>query len=124
MKIKRQIIYDLTEAFKKIDNCKFSPIITYTLSKNYRRLQEEMSDLEKVRVKLVEQHGLDKRDEKGNINQTAFHNFQKEWQEFLSGETELVLSMLKLNDLKLDSNNIPITALAALDNILIQPEEK
>jgi len=124
MKLKRQVIYDLLEAFKKIDDCKFNPLVTYSLSKNYRRIQEEITDLEKARVSLVEQHGLDKRDEKGNLNQSELNKFQKEWQDFLNGETEIVLTFLKFDDLRLDSNKIPISALAALDIILEQKESK
>lgn len=130
MKVKNSIILDTLRAFCALDGLekerfKFPPLTMLAMARNIRRLKDAAEDIERTRQQLIRDHGVGKCDDKGNRVPDApekLRAFNDEYQLVLDAEDELSLTRLKVKELKLDTNNIPVTVLAELDWLLVDEE--
>ena len=127
--VKNKVIVATTHALRVLDGnekerFKFSGTFMYAMSKNIRRLTEITEDLEKSRQALVRKHDLGKKkNEKGQIvkdDVDVLQRFQDEYDALMDQESEVVVTKFKLGELNLETNNIPISALAALGWLILE----
>lgn len=123
MKLTHRAVIELVAAHSALDGSKdnsykFASKVRYSLSKNLRLLQTRAADIDKERTKIVEDVSPN-----GPIKPETpeMKEFQNRYFAFLQEEDDIPnLMQLKLEDLNLDSNQIPITVLAALGHILVE----
>jgi len=119
MLVKHLTVINSVLALRRLDGSKFDSIALLHIARNLRRLTECAGDIERVRVGLQQKYGVtDKDADSGKPIWTAYAS---EWQQFIEKETEIHIHLMTVKDLNLTANQIPVTALAALD-WMIEPE--
>lgn len=97
------------EALNKIINVSLSIKVSYYLSKTIKVINEELSHLEKARIKLVEQYGTKNEKEEVRVTQENFPKFHEEFRQLLSEEVDINIKTIKLSeilDVKLSTMDI------------------
>jgi hypothetical protein len=130
MKVRNSIILETLRALVALDGLekerfKFAPLTMLAIARNIRRLKDVSEDIERIRQELIREHGVGKSDEKGNRipdPPEKIRAFNDAYQQVLDAEEEIVLSRIKVKELKLEANNIPVTVLAELDWLLLDEE--
>ena len=126
MTLTRKQIPSLLDALMNLDGdpkapFKYSPKVRYSLAKNLRILTTKFQDIEKVRLGLIRELAPGTFEiQKGTPEAVAF---SQKWEEFESGEEPCNTLRFTLSDLNLDTNQIPIAALAKLGPLLIEDDE-
>jgi len=126
MRVKNRIVLETLRALSTLDGgekerFKFSPLTLLSLARNVRRLKDTAEDIERTRQQLVRDYGVGKWDEKGNRipdSSEKLRAFNDAFQQVLDVEADVDLFRIKIKELRLEQNNIPVTALAALDWLL------
>ena len=98
---------------------KFKAAAIYALSKNFRKVRSAVIDIEKIREKMLNE-AKENPDDK-ELRGDRMRKFVEDYNTFLESETELDLHPVRLADLDLDNNAVPITVLSELvDTIIVE----
>lgn len=115
-----------------LGNKKLPVKVSYAISKNIMKLQEEVETLEKERVKLAEQYAVKGEDGKPKVINNSYvmeenqEVFAKEYQEFLDTETEIMIYTIPEELIEcMDDDRYDVLTpaeLVALDFMIEHPE--
>ncbi len=84
------------------------------LSKKLRALHSLCANLDEVKAKIVKESGL----QENPKDEAAMATANDEWREVLDATEELDLGAIKVDDLDLDHNHLPVWVLTDLDWLL------
>lgn len=112
MKIKNHFIYNSLDSIKILSKFQFKGVVIYKLAKLLNIIEEQCNFLEFTKNKLILKYG-----DNGAIspNHLNFKPFLKEWSDVLTEELEINIEKIKLSDLNLDNNSIPVEVISKLD---------
>jgi choline kinase len=96
---------------------KFKGAAIYALSKNLRKVRTAVIDIEKIRDKMFND-AKDKPEDK-EISGDKMKKFVEEYNAFLDSDTEIDLHTVKLSDLDLDNNRVPIRVMEHLVDTIV-----
>lgn len=110
-KLTLAVLFELRSIIQKIVTQPMEAEAAYKLSKFAKKVNEEYDTIESVRKSLIEKHGAKFKNKQGGIfipnEAPEFNNFMKDFEEFLSQESDIDLEPIKLEHLK----DIQISAL-------------
>lgn len=124
MKVKRSEILMLNNALAQLDNTasdketvayKFSAKVMYSLYRNLTKVRQMVEDIEKIRIATVKKYI---KEGEQAVSDKDMPKFSAEWHTFIEGEEEVSLEKVKLSELDLDKNSIPLYMLANLSIII------
>jgi recombinational DNA repair ATPase RecF len=128
MRVKNKNIQSTVQALNALDGnkdrmFKFSATTTYQLAKMLRRLKEEAETIEAARVNLLKKHGLYQRGQAGEADQAALAAFSDDYNQLIEAESDVTVTSFKLGEFNLETNQIPVSVLAAIDWLIIDEEK-
>ena len=127
MRLTNSQIISLGEAHLNLDGTpekpfEFTAKFRYALAKNLRLIQQRVRDIELARVRIVVE--VNPKNEKLDPNSEQGQLFEKRYEELLQAEVDIPNLMgIKLSELNLEKNPIPIRVLSALGPILTEDVE-
>lgn len=132
MKIKLAEVKVRYKTLCSLANKKLPVKVSYAISKNIMKLQEETETLEKERVKLAEQYAVKGEDGEPKVIDNSYvmeenqEAFAKEYQEFLDTETEVMIYTIPEDVMEcMDDSRYDVLTpaeLIALDFMIEHPE--
>lgn len=126
MKLLRSLIPQLADALLNMDGdpkkpFKYSVQTRYGLGKNLRILSTQVADFEKARQGKIRE--IAPADHSIKPGTPEMVRFSTEWDAFMEETVEVKgILCIKLADLNLDSNELPIAVIAKLGPILIEDD--
>ena len=98
---------------------KFKAAAVYALSKNLRKTKAAVLDIERIREQMFNTHK--EKPEDKELAGDRMKAFVKEYNEFIESDTDLELHTVKLSDLDLDNNPVPLKIMSELvDTVIVE----
>lgn len=101
--MKNYEILDLFTGLRTLarDNSRTFPgKIAYTFSRNLRKLQPIVEDIDRARTTVIKKYGVEVEPEKYNIPEQEQEHFSNEMDALMNVEEEVSLSMIKFADIE------------------------
>ena len=102
---------------------KFGGLARLAMARNLKRLSDAKDTIETTKQGLAKELGLGaapNRTLAEEPDQEAAGKFLAEWKTLMEAESEVVLTKIKVSDLRLDENQIPLAVLNGLDWLLTE----
>lgn len=124
MKVNNRTVLNTVAALRRLDGdkdrtFKFSALTSYQLAKMLRRLQDSADLVDKLRTDLAKKHGIGLKRAQDE-DPMALAAFSEDFNQILDQETEITPISLKLGELNLETNLIPVSVIAALDWLIVE----
>jgi hypothetical protein len=116
MKLPRSSVAALFAAHKSVQG-DLEPKTRYSVAKNLVHLARAHKEVEKFRVELVKKLAPTTLEVKPDSPE--WEMFTEAFYSFLESETEITLSNISFEGLNVEKNNTPVTAIAALEPLLL-----
>lgn len=127
MELKRTKLLVLNNALSRLDSTaegddkgktryKFSAKVIFALYRNLCKTRDYAEDIEKTRLAVVKKY-LEGNEQ--NVSDKNIPRFSEEWTKFLDATDKFALEQVKLSELDLEKNPIPLNILVDLSCILI-----
>ena len=107
------------EAIKKILNSPLDVKTAYFLGKTVKKFNEELQNIEAIRVKLVEQYGEVGENGSKQVQPDKFRDFYKDYNEALKIEVEFDIGKISLD--KLESIKLTPIEINAISFLIEEP---
>lgn len=114
MKITIEDLYGLAEGITELSNKELPTKSAFVVSRNLKKIKEEIQSAEEIRSKLLERFSVDGEIEKGREKE-----FNAEFSELLEQEIDINLSTISLDDI---GDTATAKMLLSLDKIIKEDE--
>lgn len=112
MIVKNHELYNSFKSLEVISKFHFRGLVIFKLAKLVNVVEQHFNTLEFTKNKLIEKYGSNGQITAKHLN---FKPFLAEWTDVLQQEIEVDLQKIKLSELNLDDNPIPVEALAKIE---------